>query len=1310
MSKIILFIFSFLFFNDTYAALYSETTSWDLPIKVKFNQLAETDFNSTATGIIRFSNSIDPVNTYYSEDNEISYSWTLTWIKFAYKILNTWFIPAWFQWLSWTARENYFIDNVCKNSSYDLNYSSYSGDKFHINYNVLEWTLSTKNKFLVLCVRDSTLKYWAYGMAYNTSKELSIITDALNSYSYLDLYGPVTHFELTFLSKSILPSWKIFKYYLDESWTTCSDNISDYIQVLNYTQISWPAWQKLTHLVSDGDKKVLVCFWVFKTLNNSIILKTQKILKFNIDNTSPSISITANNWTETTWYSSARNITIKCTDINITNCNAIYGWDTYNWVLSSGDYIISIPLNKNGNNSLSVVAHDNMWNSSSISKQYKLDTMAPSLQVYFEEIVTSQVIIQIKVKIVCVDNLSWCQSNTTAWWTNPSTDTYEKTYTSNQTQSITFTDNVWNTETQSIIIFNINKSLANWYGEAYSSTLYKELSIWPSLTSCWVPTTCDRNSLNTLCSEFQASINPITSNGYDVYTSAGQKYKANHRLATEYGPFPWGVIRCQYYDGVLPDFNIKNQILVASDENFVYKFDGLTEAWGSWLKEIVIKYTKENWSTSTITTIITNSTQENNLKNWTLWIDLGFNYKDISSFDASSKWYGKIDLEIVVKDSAWNISPLTKKNDSIYIVPWAVHIVNSFSLSQFWEDKSWILLADWDANYKYSIHLKDQFNNQIKNFTIPLSIPYIRTITSPAWIVFTNSTTYLWSINNPMYYKWPGSISWSNTSNSFTSINSSDFDNSFDFYAKSIVPTNEWLYLFSRWSVNLSQFIINDTKFPSVNFASNSTFKQKLKYWPAYEASVDSFTSTINDNTNYTLILKYIKHTTKSLTFNPDKIKFEFNFSNSGGLFKRFKIDSQEKYSNNGIFSFDISPDITWNKTYIINMDANGIWFWNSNIKTSIVYANTKINTDYPTSYQLTNYLIWSNQMLTRDIDIRWLIGTNNGSKWSNILGSSASKVVIDTNWFDKMFFKKEIKANIVKYVKAATNLVTSNTNYLLNLSTTTPSFVLQNGEKIYYYDFTNKSCTNTYNSSNQWCLVTLNWWSKVGVTDKINIIIKWWNLLLNSDMYYANTNAMIWYFVLRDERNTKNGWNVYITQEPTNLVWILYAEWSIMSVDSTTPSKVYINNNTNPDELNKQLLWNGSLFSANTVGWSLNYKNTTDKKLACPYGTDIYIEKTGDMNTWCSFDEANKYDFAALRRFASKTWPYTDGTCTWVWNYYSVDGNGDKVLNGFAGKKTCYSDTWDSDLMKVNNATSSFIVKYDSRILNNPLVITLIK
>gem|GEM_PF-6487397 len=38
------------------------------------------------------------------------------------------------------------------------------------------------------------------------------------------------------------------------------------------------------------------------------------------------------------------------------------------------------------------------------------------------------------------------------------------------------------------------------------------------------------------------------------------------------------------------------------------------------------------------------------------------------------------------------------------------------------------------------------------------------------------------------------------------------------------------------------------------------------------------------------------------------------------------------------------------------------------------------------------------------------------------------------------------------------------------------------------------------------------------------------------------------------------------------------------MSVDSNNPTKIFINNNTSPTELNKQLMWYGSIFAANTI------------------------------------------------------------------------------------------------------------------------------
>lgn len=1311
---ILVIFFILCLWNITFANDYNDTTPWTqwLPLNISFEKLNNNHFVNSSTGVIKFWNSLQPTETFFSKEKTITYNSPTGSVDFWYIILNKWVFPTWFWYESKEYRENYFINNICTNATYDINYQTSSNKSFTISPELLEWTFLSSNKAFILCAKNNSGKYWAYGMSYNLKKELTIWITWNTWYSKTELFNSENLYNISFklnqISNSAPP--KKIKYYIAENTNTCNDNISNYSEFLNYNQLMSDGWQTIEYIPSgDGEKKITICLWVFHGWNDSILYKEEKKAYFQYDNSKPVVTMNAN-WDNEVWHTEDKNITINCEDINLISCTISYAGlileaDT-NSGITNGKAVFSLPLNKNWENILKITAIDELNQNTTLEKIFKLVSSGPTVRIFFEEVSENNIISKIKAQVICEDQFSWCTNWDISGWTKIADNTYEKWYSTNTTDTIVLKSNAGKETTQSINIFNIWVSMVKWYWIPYSIIPYEEKTapIW--VNPCWTPNTCTQASTNDLCFEFQANINPVSNNGYNVYLDGiNSKYKANHRFASEHNiGVPAGMMRCQYYDAQAPKFDIKNEIIVADDKSLTYTFNWLEENGGSWLKEIKIRYTLEDGIENTITYNINNKTQEDSLKNKTVWVDLWLNYKKVQDFDKSNKWYGKVSLHIEISDWVGN---KTTKGDSLYIVPWQIDISKSFTIEKEWEIKDESVVADGSSHYKFTINIQDKYNNKIK----PYSITWLenRIIQSPNGIIFENTSTFLdiLAIKNPIYYRWPWQTSWSSWGNIFSWVSlSSYFTNGSPviFSIKSVVPTVESDYNFWRGDIHLKEFIISDSKFSNSNFSSNTDFSQKLKFWPALEIEIDSFTNTINDNTNYTLKVKTTRNTAEWITFNPSQIQFRFNFTNSGGLWKRVKVWNEEKFNNN--WSLDINIEInppinksTSTQSYTVNFDSNGLGFWDSNIELSLIHDYSKFN-DINTSYQVTKYIIWKEIFLTRDIDIRGLIWSSDKSTWWAIIWDKTKNVSLDKNGFDKWVLKAEIKKNINTYTKNLTNEVSVNSDY--NLDLTKPTYTLTSWEKIFYYNFTWKTCLNSYNNLNQWCLVKLTW-DITKISGKNNIIIKWWNLMLDTDMYYQDNNSLIWYYVLRDEKNQKNGWNIYVTQKPTNIVWIVFSEWSIMSVDETNPTKIFINNNTLPTELNKQLMWYGSIFAANTIWWSADYYNTPDKKLSCPYGSDIYVEKKWDIWSWCTFDEANKYDFAALRRFSTRPWSAT------IWcngSYYGVNGNGAITPNAFAWRKTCFNEAGNALLQKIDNHTSSLIIKYDVNSQQNPLII----
>ncbi|MDQ1343815.1 MAG: hypothetical protein QG650_535 [Patescibacteria group bacterium] len=103
-------------------------------------------------------------------------------------------------------------------------------------------------------------------------------------------------------------------------------------------------------------------------------------------------------------------------------------------------------------------------------------------------------------------------------------------------------------------------------------------------------------------------------------------------------------------------------------------------------------------------------------------------------------------------------------------------------------------------------------------------------------------------------------------------------------------------------------------------------------------------------------------------------------------------------------------------------------------------------------------------------------------------------------------------------------------------------------------------------------------------MTGKKTIIVRGGNVLIDTDMYYGDSNSMLALVVLRNENDRTKGGNIYVDPKVTNIVGAGYAEGSLISYDASV-GKIFDIGNTVEGDLTRQLLWYGSLFSANTVG-----------------------------------------------------------------------------------------------------------------------------
>ncbi len=166
------------------------------------------------------------------------------------------------------------------------------------------------------------------------------------------------------------------------------------------------------------------------------------------------------------------------------------------------------------------------------------------------------------------------------------------------------------------------------------------------------------------------------------------------------------------------------------------------------------------------------------------------------------------------------------------------------------------------------------------------------------------------------------------------------------------------------------------------------------------------------------------------------------------------------------------------------------------------------------------------------------------------------------------------------------------------------------------------------------------------------NVIIEW---------NYNTSGKKLWIIVLKDNYNVStwyNGkWNIFVIPEVTSINAIMYADWWIMSAN-TSWNLYTIDSITRTNALQKQLKIKWSLFTRNTIWWAQFGWTTNWWVYILPGWT-----KTDD------FDKAMIYDLNYIRR----------------WNDWCIDNNVDL-------------DCFDSGEIK-----EWLIIEYDSKIQTDP-------
>ena len=396
---------------------------------------------------------------------------------------------------------------------------------------------------------------------------------------------------------------------------------------------------------------------------------------------------------------------------------------------------------------------------------------------------------------------------------------------------------------------------------------------------------------------------------------------------------------------------------------------------------------------------------------------------------------------------------------------------------------------------------------------------------------------------------------------------------------------------------------------------------------------------------------------------------FSFWLSNNDlELIKTSRTDCSEwtTYSISWILE---SQEAWWNMDFIENESyycpADWTWYW-------------KLFSDqlwYKEVWNLSWDDLWVTFNLENQLLVKWLLWTEESwtdIDWNIVNDSEGSD--IDSQILQISVPKIDIYQNINKNVSILVQ----------NLEPETDSSINSFNSNTYYYNYEGEEGIIS-NENNKWKIVEINNASdyQVWINWEKNLIIKWWNLYINSDIYNEDSNSILTIVVQRDDTEIKNGWNIYVNPNVTNIDAILIAEWSIINYDWT-------NVITDDDKLRNQLYIYGSTFTKNSI-WT--WEN--------PYGSDWYIANPGDLTLL-----NEKYDFTELRSFnliVSSTWS-TEDCSNWDFDNLLVprlDNSMAMKEYAWAWKRECYMD----DPVKTN---LRWIDKFNPLIIEyNPIIST---
>ena len=495
-----------------------------------------------------------------------------------------------------------------------------------------------------------------------------------------------------------------------------------------------------------------------------------------------------------------------------------------------------------------------------------------------------------------------------------------------------------------------------------------------------------------------------------------------------------------------------------------------------------------------------------------------------------------------------------------------------------------------------------------------------------------------------------------------------------------------WVYGFSLliWSwndtiiANVNDTFILDDSALGVKINLTSKFSSEYSSWKRFEIFQSNITWSwfISSEQYWDFYIKnkieLIKDNTwLSLCPISEIISYSFSGSLENPAWWDFDITTGSYYcpaSKNFTITL-YSPVIqnitlTWNENKSIITNIKDVGDINKDIADSEIFNTNKVSVSGITSSK----------------DISWTISEVDFDYSDSANNKDFVNIEYGVSW--KMAsFNLMVNKNIVKITRAL--------NPITNIFNVT-GFTVWN--KLFYYDYTGITESLASNEQNFWKILTIwTWWSwdntynKMWVYWKQTLIVNWWNIYINADIYNNSDQSLLVIVMKKNKNNKKNWGNIYIDPSVTNIDAVIIADGSIMSYNWS--EVLSASNQWDIWDLQKQLLIYGSISTRNTI-WDDN----------APYDSDWYIENWEGEDLLYNLE--NLRAFEVVRSSDLQSWDI----CFDIVGYDSDTISSRYWYNfAFAWKKQCYVTDSEQALLRSTQKLSSLVIEYNPRITLSP-------